>query len=293
MLQLADRSYVQPEGKIEDILVRVDKFIFPADFLILDWEADEHAPIIFGRPFLATGRVLLDFENGELVLRVNKQRVKINVFKTMKHPTDSEDCQTMEVRAEFDPDIEVTCLSREFLTNLGSTTTEQNNSENQNQSDPETGNWVQHGSGKYFESLNYSDKDNKIDKPSVEQPPKLELKPLPEQLKYAYLGEDKTLHVIISSKLQPEQEKQLIQILRQHKKALGWTIVDIQGISPSNMHAQNPAGNDHKTTVDVQRRLNQAMKEVVRKEILKWLDAGYNQIAIVLEDQSKTTFTCP
>ncbi|KAK8609245.1 hypothetical protein V6N13_025551 [Hibiscus sabdariffa] len=74
MLQLADRSYVQPEGKIEDILVQVDKFIFPADFLILDCEADEHAPIILGRPFLATGRVLIDFENGELILRVNDQQ---------------------------------------------------------------------------------------------------------------------------------------------------------------------------------------------------------------------------
>ncbi|KAK8680685.1 hypothetical protein V6N13_109625 [Hibiscus sabdariffa] len=50
MLQLADRSYVQPKGKIEDILVQVDKFIFPVDFLILECEADEHAPIILGRP---------------------------------------------------------------------------------------------------------------------------------------------------------------------------------------------------------------------------------------------------
>ncbi|KAL4279989.1 hypothetical protein GQ457_03G019020 [Hibiscus cannabinus] len=49
---------------------------------------------------------------------------------------------------------------------------------------------------------------------------------------------------------------------------------------------------NHKPTVDAQRRLNQAMKDVVRKEILKWLDVGYNQIAIALEDQSKTTFTC-
>ncbi|KAL4295501.1 hypothetical protein GQ457_12G016160 [Hibiscus cannabinus] len=54
MLQLADHSYVQPEGKIEDILVQVDKFIFPADFLILDCEANIDAPIILGRPFLAT-----------------------------------------------------------------------------------------------------------------------------------------------------------------------------------------------------------------------------------------------
>ncbi|KAK8670955.1 hypothetical protein V6N13_037567 [Hibiscus sabdariffa] len=144
MLQLADRSYVQPEGKIEDILVRVDKFIFPADFLIMDCEADEHAPIILGRPFLATGKVLLDFENNELVLRVNDQQVKINVFKVMKHPTDIEDCQAIWETTEFHPDSEVTCLGREFLMNLGSTTIEHDTLEKSNQADPETCNWAQH-----------------------------------------------------------------------------------------------------------------------------------------------------
>ncbi|KAL4280886.1 hypothetical protein GQ457_03G020000 [Hibiscus cannabinus] len=69
MLQLADQSYVQPEGKIEDILIQVDKFIFPADFLILDCEADDDAPIILGRPFLDTGRVLFDFGNEEKIDR--------------------------------------------------------------------------------------------------------------------------------------------------------------------------------------------------------------------------------
>ncbi|KAK8632660.1 hypothetical protein V6N13_073046 [Hibiscus sabdariffa] len=62
MLQLADHSFVQPEGKIEDILVQVDKFIFPADFLILDCEADENAPIILGRLFLSTSRAMIDFD---------------------------------------------------------------------------------------------------------------------------------------------------------------------------------------------------------------------------------------
>ncbi|XP_062118852.1 uncharacterized protein LOC133832539 [Humulus lupulus] len=55
-LQLPDCSMVHPEGKIEDILVQVDKFIFPADFIILDYEEDRDVPIIFGRPFLAIGR---------------------------------------------------------------------------------------------------------------------------------------------------------------------------------------------------------------------------------------------
>ena len=59
-LQLADQSLAHLEGKIEDVLVRVDKFIFPADFVILDFEADKEVPIILGRPFLASGRTLID-----------------------------------------------------------------------------------------------------------------------------------------------------------------------------------------------------------------------------------------
>ncbi|KAK8536037.1 hypothetical protein V6N12_012699 [Hibiscus sabdariffa] len=56
ILQLADRLHVRPEGKVEDLLVKVGKFVFPADFLILDCEEDHKAPIILGRPFLATGK---------------------------------------------------------------------------------------------------------------------------------------------------------------------------------------------------------------------------------------------
>ncbi|KAL4272007.1 hypothetical protein GQ457_13G015500 [Hibiscus cannabinus] len=112
------------------------------------------------------------------------------------------------------------------------------------------------------------------DKPSIEQPPKLELKQLPEQLKYAYLGNNKTLPVIISSKLQEDQEERLIATLRHHKEALGWSIADIKGISPTICMHKILLDDNHKPTVDAQRRLNQAMKDVVRKEILKWLDAG-------------------
>ncbi|KAK8564642.1 hypothetical protein V6N12_058225 [Hibiscus sabdariffa] len=77
MLQLADHSYVQPEGKIEDILVKVDKFIFPADFLILDCEADEYAPIILGRPFLSASRAVIDFDKDEIIFKVENNSVKM------------------------------------------------------------------------------------------------------------------------------------------------------------------------------------------------------------------------
>ncbi|KAK8656616.1 hypothetical protein V6N13_098561 [Hibiscus sabdariffa] len=65
------------KGKIEDILVKVDKFIFPADFLILDCEANEYDPIILGRPFLSTSRAVLDFDKDEIIFKVENDSVKM------------------------------------------------------------------------------------------------------------------------------------------------------------------------------------------------------------------------
>ena len=59
-LQLADRSLKYPQGVIEDVLVKVDKFIFPFDFIVLDMEEDKEIPIILGRPFLATSRAMIE-----------------------------------------------------------------------------------------------------------------------------------------------------------------------------------------------------------------------------------------
>ncbi|XP_020961248.1 uncharacterized protein LOC110263795 [Arachis ipaensis] len=70
VLQMADKSIKHAHGVVENILVKVEKFFLPVDFVILDMEEDEHASIIIGRPFLATGRALIDVEKGELMLRV-------------------------------------------------------------------------------------------------------------------------------------------------------------------------------------------------------------------------------
>ena len=92
-LQLADRSFAHPEGKIEDVLIQVDKFVFLVDFIILDFEADREVSIILRRPFLATGRTLIDVQKGELTMRVNDQKVTFNVFNALKYPDEgSEDC---------------------------------------------------------------------------------------------------------------------------------------------------------------------------------------------------------
>ena len=96
-LQLADRSLKHPRGVIEDVLVKVDKFIFPADFIVLDMEEDKEIPIILGRPFLATGRAMIDVQRGELKLRVQEDEVKFNVFEAVRRPTESDTCFMVEI----------------------------------------------------------------------------------------------------------------------------------------------------------------------------------------------------
>ena len=91
-LQLADRSIKYPRGVIEDVLVKVDKFIFPTDFIVLDIDEDEEIPLILGRPFLATGRTLIDVQQGKLVLRVGEDEVTFDVFKPMKFPFETHSC---------------------------------------------------------------------------------------------------------------------------------------------------------------------------------------------------------
>ncbi|XP_024035589.1 uncharacterized protein LOC127899343 [Citrus sinensis] len=96
-LQLVDRSHAYHEGKIEDVLVKVDKFIFPVDFIVLDFEADKEVPIILGRPFLAIGKTLIDVQKGELTMRVNDQQVTFNVLEAMRSPDEVEDCNFLSV----------------------------------------------------------------------------------------------------------------------------------------------------------------------------------------------------
>ncbi|KAL5565251.1 hypothetical protein UlMin_028415 [Ulmus minor] len=96
-LQLADRSIKHPRGIIEDVLVKVDKFIFPADFIVLDMEEDREVPLILGRPFLATGRTLIDVHQGKLILRVQDEQVTFNVFEAMKFPSDVHACFEISV----------------------------------------------------------------------------------------------------------------------------------------------------------------------------------------------------
>nr|XP_009760560.1 PREDICTED: uncharacterized protein LOC104212892 [Nicotiana sylvestris] len=96
-LQLVDRKMKRSFGIIDDVLVRVDKFILPADFVILDCEFDYEVPIILGRPFLAIGKALIDLEAGELTFRVRDEKVVFHVCKSMRQPNSNEVCSFMDL----------------------------------------------------------------------------------------------------------------------------------------------------------------------------------------------------
>ncbi|XP_070037265.1 uncharacterized protein [Nicotiana tomentosiformis] len=119
-LQLADRSLVMLEGIIDDVLVRVGKFILPANFIVLDYEADEEVPIILGRPFLATGGAIIEVREGTLNMRVDDEKVIFNVYMEPKLPKNYEDlCMITVVELkEIEQSSYVNCSDPDWTTEL-------------------------------------------------------------------------------------------------------------------------------------------------------------------------------
>lgn len=87
----------------------------------------------------------------------------------------------------------------------------------------------------------------------------LVLKPLPNHLRYAFLGDNSTFAVNILASLDNLEEEKLLGVLRKYKSALGWTIADIKGISPSTCLYKILMEDSYKPSIEHQRRLNQAM----------------------------------
>ena len=83
-LLMVDRTVKRPIGILHDVLVKVESFIFLADFVILDCEVDFEVPINFGWPFLCTGRALVYMENGQMKFRLNNEEVTFNICRSMR-----------------------------------------------------------------------------------------------------------------------------------------------------------------------------------------------------------------
>jgi hypothetical protein len=111
-------------------------------------------------------------------------------------------------------------------------------------------------------------------KPEEPQVPEVDLKPLPKGLKYEVLGPNKTYPVIVSDELSPEESEKFLNLLKKHMKAIGYSINDLKGLSLAFCTHRIPMEDKCKPVVDHQRRLTHAMREVVKKEVIKLLDAG-------------------
>ena len=113
--------------------------------------------------------------------------------------------------------------------------------------------------------------EEETQKPVKEEPPKLILKPLITELKYAYLEEDKKCPVVISSALTIHQEDCLLEVLRRCKKTIGWQIANLKGINPLVCTHHIYIEDEAKPVHQPQRRLNPHIQEMVRAKLLKLL----------------------
>nr|GEV04688.1 reverse transcriptase domain-containing protein [Tanacetum cinerariifolium] len=114
----------------------------------------------------------------------------------------------------------------------------------------------------------------KINKSSIDEPPEVELKDLPPHLEYVFLEGDDKLPIIIAKDLSVEEKTALITVLKSHKQAIAWKLSNIKGIKPEFCTHKILMEDDFKPAVQHQRRVNPKIYDVIKKEVLKLLDAG-------------------
>ena len=118
-LQMADRSMAQPEGILEDVLVKVGKVIFPLDFVIMKMEEDTQVPLLLGRPFLTTGVALIDVQKGELTLRVGNEAVHFNLNRSLEHSdVDAESCMVVEKNSLLNVELNSNCILQHSINEI-------------------------------------------------------------------------------------------------------------------------------------------------------------------------------
>ncbi|GJY56969.1 reverse transcriptase domain-containing protein [Tanacetum coccineum] len=289
------------------------KFHFPADFVVVDYDADPRVPLILGRPFLRMARALIDVHDEELTLRVNDEAITFKVGHTSRYSYryDDESVNRIDV-------IDISCeeYAQEvlgFLDNSKSGNPTPSSDPIITTSSPSltpfegsdfileeieaclTSNLIppriddadfdterdilllekllnnDPSSPLPLKELNFE--ELKIIKYFINDPPELELKDLPSHLEYAFLEGTNKSSVIIAKNLKDEEKACLLKVLKSHKRAIAWKISDIKGIGPQFCTHKILMEDDFKPAVQRQRRVNPKIHEVIKKEVIKLLDA--------------------
>ena len=107
---MADRTLAHLEGILEYVLIKVGKFVFPVDFIVINIEEDKQVSLLLGSPFLETGAALIDVKKGELTLRVGDEAVHFNLNDSLKQPElRSADCESVETKIPASSELITDC----------------------------------------------------------------------------------------------------------------------------------------------------------------------------------------
>nr|GEV62639.1 DNA-directed DNA polymerase [Tanacetum cinerariifolium] len=282
-LELANRSITRPKGVAEDVFVKVGKFHFPTDFVVVDFEADPRVPLILGRSFLRTGCALIDVHGEEITLRVNDEfyNSKSSNPTLVSNPSlsKSDFCKKPIVKSSS-PTLTPFGESDFFFKEIDDFLNGESIPMGIEHSfyDPE-------GDILYLEKflnedpfqlppMDLKQAEETKAKSLIEEPPELELKELPSHLEYAFLKESDKLPIIIAKDLKDVEKEALKKVLKSHKRAIAWKISNIKGIEPRFCTHEILMEEDYKPVVQSQRQVNPKIHNVIKKEVIKLLDAG-------------------
>ncbi|XP_076924243.1 uncharacterized protein LOC143586628 [Bidens hawaiensis] len=247
---------------LHNVIVKVEDFYYPVDSLVLDYVSGERTKqptVILGRPFLATANAKIDGRTGIVDVAFGNHKLRLNVFTHVNNSPVDDECFMADIIDQCIPlydsvvDTNVTTETC-FMFDRLQVETDKQLEEEEKKLEVATLRGDRPPWSVQVEPL-----PKKIDtglKPSLQEAPKVELKELPRHLKYAFW------------------DSALLKVLVANKEVIGWTIADLKGISPSIVMHKILTDPDVKPAHDAQRRLNPNMREVVKKEVLKWLNAG-------------------
>ncbi|XP_023762722.1 uncharacterized protein LOC111911164 [Lactuca sativa] len=215
IIQLADKSSVFPRGVLEDVLIQVNQQVFLADFYVIDLEentSSRSSMILLGRPFMNTTHTIIDVHNRKITMEFDRETIHFNIFEAMRYPSNISPLYRADViepitkelfklsygdilKMVLNMSLDYECLKK---------TLERYTLDSEVEDIVKTLK-VNKSTRKNVSQVALSHFLNKMP-PSIIHPPTLELKVLPSYLKYAYLGKEETLPVIISSQLKDFEE---------------------------------------------------------------------------------------
>ncbi|RDY07565.1 Retrovirus-related Pol polyprotein from transposon 17.6, partial [Mucuna pruriens] len=291
--------------QVNELIFPADFYVLDME----DETSGKESTLILGRPFLMTARTKIDVHAGMLSMEFGDTLVQFNIFEAMKHPTEDHSLFVIDLLNKIVEEYLQLSSSSEDIEKFAEDADESNylgvvdaetdleevqdlpNSENNhsdiadlafemelyelldqvcNQGHSECTNdaEIKVADTKIQDQVGQTDLSLATEKSPL-LPPPMELKALPSHLKYAYLDKEQQFPVIIANNLHQEKEDKLLEVLRQHKKAIGWKLTDLLGINPSICMHRILMEEEIKPI----RQLNPTLLDVVKKEVTKLLTA--------------------